>query len=203
MENIIPQGEKKTKIYEEIIKYGLVLGLVFFVFGIILLYLISGSESFMVSIIAYPIIFQLIIPIVAVIFLCISLRKQIGGYWTFRQALKSIFIMFIVGWLLSFGLNLGYTKLVDRNIITNMQSQIKNNSEVFMKKQGIGEEQLDAEMEKLDEQFAKQQELSASTLFKNITIAIPVIFVIALIFAAIFKRERPISLTNFEDQPQA
>lgn len=199
MDNITHKEENKPKVYEEIIKYGLVLGLVFFIFGIILLYLISGSESFMVSIIAYPIVFQLVIPLAAVIFLCISLRKQIGGFWTFRQALKSIFIMFLVAWILSFGLNLAYTKLVDKNIISNMQSRIKENSSVFMKKQGVGEEQLDSEMAKLDEQFEKQNEFSAKTFFRNITIAIPIIFVMALIFAAIFKKEKPLSFNNLPE----
>jgi len=200
MENQVLNQENKPKIYEEIIKYGLVLGLVFFVFGIILLYLISGSESFMVSIIAYPIIFQLVIPIIAVIFLCINLRKQIGGFWTFKQALKGIFLMFFVGWAFSFCLNLGYTKLIDRNITSNMQERIKESSAAFMKKQNIEAEKIDSEMEKMDEQFVKQNELSVKTVFRNITIAIPVIFVLAIIFAAIFKRDRPLSFNHFEEQ---
>ncbi|MBE5320366.1 DUF4199 domain-containing protein [Pedobacter sp. MR2016-19] len=200
MEQQTLQEEKKPKVYEEIFKYGLILGIVFFVFGLISLYLMQSSDSFLIMTIAYPVIFQLIIPLVFVIFLCISLRKQIGGYWTFKQALKSIFLVFFIGWLFSFGLNLAYTKLIDTSIMEKTQDHMKESFVAFMKKQSMEDEKIDKEVAKLDEQFAKQNEFSAKTAFRNITIAVSIIFVIALIFAAIFKRERPLRLEDFPTQ---
>lgn len=197
MEQQILQEEKKPKVYEEIFKYGLILGIAFFVLGLISLYMMQSADSFLVMTIAYPVIFQLVIPLVIVIFICINLRKQIGGYWTFKQALKSIFLVFFIGWLFSFSLNLAYTKLVDTSVMEKTQDHMKESFVTFMKKQNIDDEKIDSEVAKLDEQFAKQNEFSAATTFRNITIAVSIIFVIALIFAAIFKRTRPQRLDSF------
>ncbi|MCZ4244398.1 DUF4199 domain-containing protein [Pedobacter punctiformis] len=197
MEQQIIQEEKKPKIYEEIVKYGLILGVVFFVLGLVSLYLMQSADSFIVMTMVYPVIFQLLIPLIVVIFICKYLRKQIGGYWTFKQALKSIFLVFFIGWLFSYGLNLVYTKLIDNTITEKMQDHMKENFVTFMKKQNVDDEKIDKEVAKLDEQFAKQTQLSAPTVFKNVTIAISIIFVIALIFAAIFKRERPLTFDSF------
>lgn len=197
MEQQILQEEKKPKVYEEIFKHGLILGIAMFILGIALLFLIQGADSFMVMVIVYPLILLVIFPIIVSVFLCINLRKSIGGYWTFKQALKSIFIVFFVGWLVSFGLNLIYTKVIDTTSTERMQEHIKERTLVFMKNQNVDEDKLNEESAKMDEQFAKQNEFTAKSVFKNITIGISIIFVFALIFAAIFKRERPVRLESF------
>ncbi|QXU42676.1 DUF4199 domain-containing protein [Pedobacter sp. D749] len=200
MEQQLLQEEKTPKVYEEIIKHGLILGIAMFILGIALLFLIQGADSFMTMVIVYPLILLVVFPIVVSVFLCRNLRKSIGGYWTFKQALKSIFIVFFVGWLVSFGLNLVYTKVIDTTSTEKMQNHIKEKTLAFMKNQNVDDDKLNEESAKMDEQFAKQNEFTAKSVFKNITIGISIIFVFALIFAAIFKRERPIRLEDFPTQ---
>ena len=198
MEQQMSKIEAQPKVYEEIFKSGLILGVAMFILGIALLFLMQTANSFWTMVIIYPLLFLMVGPVILSVFICKSLRKNIGGYWTFKQALKSIFIVFFVGWLVSFGLNLLYTKVIDTTATEKMQEHIKESTMTFMKKQNIDQEQLDKESAKMDEQFAKQNELTPQSLFKNITIAISIIFVFALIFAAIFKKDRPI---RFEDFP--
>lgn len=197
MEQQIIKNESQPKIYEEIFKSGLILGVAMFVLGIALLFLMQSANSFWTMVIIFPLVFLVIGPIVLSVFICRSLRKNIGGYWTFKQALKSIFIVFFVGWLVSFGLNLLYTKVIDTTSTEKMQEHIKETTMTFMKNQNVDQEKLDEESAKMDEQFAKQNELTPKSVFKNITIGISIIFVFALIFAAIFKREKPIRLEDF------
>lgn len=191
------QNEAQPKVYEEIFKSGLILGLGMFVLGIALLFLMQGADSFWTMVIIFPLVFLIVGPILLSIFILKNLRKNIGGYWTFKQALKSIFIVFFVGWLVSFGLNLLYTKVIDTTSTERMQEHIKEKTIVFMKNQNVDQDKLDQESAKMDEQFAKQNELTPQSIFKNITIGISIIFVFALIFAAIFKKERPIKFDDF------
>lgn len=200
MEQQIHQEEKKPKVYEEIFKSGLILGVAMFVLGIALLFLMQGADSFWTMVIIFPLVFLVIGPIVLSVFICRNLRKNIGGYWTFKQALKSIFIVFFVGWLVSFGLNLLYTKVIDTTSTERMQEHIKEKTIAFMKNQNVDQDKLDEESAKMDDQFAKQNEFTAKSVFKNVTIGISIIFVFALIFAAIFKRERPVRLEDFPTQ---
>ena len=197
MEQQTVQTPAQPKVYEEIFKSGLIVGLGMFVLGLALLFLMQIAESFWTMVIIFPLIFLIIGPIVLSIFILKNLRKNIGGYWTFKQALKSIFIVFFVGWLVSFGLNLLYTKVIDTTSTERMQEHIKEKTILFMKNQNVDQDKLDQESAKMDEQFAKQNELTPQSVFKNITIGISIIFVFALIFAAIFKKERPIRLDNF------
>ena len=125
MEQQTVQTPAQPKVYEEIFKSGLILGLGMFVLGLALLFLMQIAESFWTMVIIFPLIFLIIGPIVLSIFILKNLRKNIGGYWTFKQALKSIFIVFFVGWLVSFGLNLLYTKVIDTTSTERMQEHIK------------------------------------------------------------------------------
>lgn len=200
MEQQIIQNQAQPKVYEEIFKSGLILGVAMFILGIALLFLMQSANSFWTMVIIYPLLFLVVGPIVLSVFICRSLRKNIGGYWTFKQALKSIFIVFLVGWLVSFGLNLLYTKVIDTTATEKMQEHIKETTLTFLKNQGSEQEKLDDEGKKMDEQFAKQNELTPQSVFRNITIAISIIFVFALIFAAIFKREKPLRFEDFSTE---
>ncbi|KQN35966.1 hypothetical protein ASE92_07440 [Pedobacter sp. Leaf41] len=200
MEKQIISNDAQPKVYEEIFKSGLILGLAMFVLGIALLFLMQTANSFWTMVIIYPLVFLVVGPIVLSVFVLKNLRKNIGGYWTFKQALKSIFIVFLVGWLASFSLNLLYTKVIDPSATEKMQEHIKDTTLIFMKNQGTEQEKLDEEGKKMDEQFAKQNELTPQSVFKNITIAISIIFVFALIFAAIFKREKPLRFEDFNSE---
>ena len=200
MEKQIISNDAQPKVYEEIFKSGLILGLAMFVLGIALLFLMQTANSFWTMVIIYPLVFLIVGPIVLSVFVLKNLRKNIGGYWTFKQALKSIFIVFLVGWLASFSLNLLYTKVIDPSATEKMQEHIKDTTLIFMKNQGTEQEKLDEEGKKMDEQFAKQNELTPQSVFKNITIAISIIFVFALIFAAIFKREKPLRFEDFNSE---
>ncbi|RZL37828.1 MAG: DUF4199 domain-containing protein [Pedobacter sp.] len=156
MEKQIISNDAQPKVYEEIFKSGLILGLAMFVLGIALLFLMQTANSFWTMVIIYPLVFLVVGPIVLSVFVLKNLRKNIGGYWTFKQALKSIFIVFLVGWLASFSLNLLYTKVIDPSATEKMQEHIKDTTLIFMKNQGTEQEKLDEEGKKMDEQFAKQ-----------------------------------------------
>src|SRR5437868_4607436 len=80
---------------------GLILGSVLTAIGIAYFYLTIGIPS-PVLIAVNLVLFPYILPIVAAAFLCFNLRRKIGGFWTLRQAVTGIFIMFAISYITEF-----------------------------------------------------------------------------------------------------
>jgi hypothetical protein len=73
---------------------GLMLGFTVLALSIFSFYFITALTKTMSFIVAGPYIFAVVLPITATALFCFSMRKKIGGYWTFRQAVTGIFLMF-------------------------------------------------------------------------------------------------------------
>src|SRR5690554_5672953 len=61
---------------------------------------------------AYGIV-SMVISLGLAIYFTLDLRKKVGGYWTFKEALSNIFILFFVQQLLYTALVLGFGKYVE------------------------------------------------------------------------------------------
>src|SRR3982751_2887303 len=83
------------------VKSGVILGVIVTAFSIASFYYITASPS-AAMFVAGPIIFAVFLPIFCVTFLCFKARKDVGGYWTFKQATTGIFTMFLVAFVMQF-----------------------------------------------------------------------------------------------------
>lgn len=177
-------------IRKKAIEKGLVLGVVLLVVGIFTFYFITGMTTNMWLIIFTPIVLSVLFPLVISIFFSISLRKEIGGFWTFKQAASGIFIMFFAAYVLSaIGNNLIFAKIVEPDMVGKMQTAITNSTTAMMEKSGADQETIDKKLEDIEKQFDSQKNPTIGKTIQGIAISIIFIFVLALIFGAIFKKE--------------
>lgn len=179
------QMQKKAAIY------GLAFGVVSLVIGIAALYLIADTKS-MVVVIGSPILLSFVLPIILAVYFCLNLRKQVGGYWTFREATSGIFVLFISAYLIYSLGNYVFAHAIDPNINKAVKENIVNVTERFASKQDIPTEQIDEKIEEMREQLAEEQTQTTGKIFQSVVYAIIIIFVGSLIFAAIFKKDPPV-----------
>lgn len=179
----------------EAAKNGIGLGLIALVLGVISAYLLVSTTS-MMGVFLIPIGIGVIIPIVVAVFFCIDLRKKIGGFWNLRQATSGIFIMFLVAYILSTVGNLAFTKLIEPDMSSRIQSTVIDATSSMMKKQGMEQEAIDKKIDEMNADFEKKTQGTVMQTIQGHVIGVIIVFVFALLFGAIFKKERPLSLTE-------
>jgi hypothetical protein len=126
------------------------------------------------------------------IFFCLDMRKQAGGYWTFKEALLNIFVMFLISMAISFAFTVFFGKYIDTTYPTRMKDMIMSKTESTYKSVGMEGDQLAEAMAKLNTQLDKQFSPSFYEMIVSFGIAAVMYFIGALIFAAIFKKPRPL-----------
>lgn len=170
--------------------YGVVLGLILLIFGLLLYYYKTKfTESFFMIAVGGDYIFWVLRLLLAA-FYCFTLRKNIGGYWTVRQATAGIFVMFIIAYVVQYvGRDLLFEKVLEKNAVVNTRSAFNSANQKAFKEDG--NLALFKEREKkIDERYpVKQQNTSASNIMVILLIDIILMFVVSLIFASLFKRE--------------
>jgi hypothetical protein len=167
---------------------GLILGVVLLVIDIITLYILANSQS--IAVIALSYLFgYLIIPLFAAVVLIKKLREKIGGYWSFRQATSGIFIMLLSAYILSASLSFAFIRHIEPTITLKAKDNFVNVFSNFMNKIDADTDKIDETVENIEKQFDSMTEISVSSVLSNLLSSIIVLFIAALIFAAIFKRE--------------
>ncbi|MEC3881714.1 DUF4199 domain-containing protein [Parapedobacter sp. 10938] len=126
------------------------------------------------------------------IYFTIDLRKKIGGYWSFRVALGNIFLMFFVQVVIFTVFTTAFGKWIEPSYTEWRLEEARNQAVVQA-------EQMTSDQDQVDEMIARSEKWSKMLIdpgFKEFTMILAVIaifyFIGALIFAAIFKRERPV-----------
>lgn len=191
-------NNKLSNMQTEAIKNGVGMGLISFILGVIASYVIVGADSLW-TISLVPILLGIIIPIVVAVFFCKDLRKKAGGYWNFRQAASGIFVMFLVSWLLATVLSFGFNKLIEKDMEKRINDKVVTLTSDFMKTQGMDDAQVELRTDEMNAAYEKKSSGTFMQQFQGYLIGIVIVFVLTLIFAAIFKKEPPIFLEEEED----
>ncbi|OAQ39761.1 hypothetical protein A5893_09270 [Pedobacter psychrophilus] len=132
-----------------------------------------------------------LIVLVVYILFTIDLRKKIGGFWSFKQALTGIFIMSLVANVVSSVFNFVFYKFVEPDAYEKVKGYVTDGLTATFEKMGMSGDAMDEAVEKATESLKSQYQPSPLDFLKNIAIAILIGFVLSLIFAAIFKRNPP------------
>src|ERR1700758_4703041 len=104
---------------------GLILGVVLLAVSILSFYILTSDTGNAWLIVFSPIIFSVFIPILIVLVFCFNLRKNIGGYWTFRQAVTGIFIMFAISYAIQvIGRDVVFARVVEPDMISKTQASM-------------------------------------------------------------------------------
>lgn len=121
-----------------------------------------------------------------------DIRAKIGGYWSFRTALKYIFLLFFVQMALTMVFSIVFGKWIEPSY-TEVRLEEARNQAVERA------EQMTSDQDKVDEMIAQSEKWSKMLIdpdLKSFTVLLAIsaifYFIGALIFAAIFKRNPPI-----------
>ena len=179
---------------------GVLLGLVVVVLSIFSFYFITSIATSFWLVSFGPLIFSVTLPIIVAVLFSIDLRKKIGGYWNFRQAVTGFFVMFLVCYAINYvGTNLLFAKVIEPQMVEKTQDAVIKASEEMMEKQGVDQAQIDDRLDSVKKKFEEQRENTPAKIASNFGISLIFIFVISMIFAAILKKEPPL-FTVAEDQ---
>ncbi len=174
---------------------GLVIGILSTVIGVVTYYVfpsLLGSMSFGIA--------TLIISLLIYIFFTLDLRKKIGGFWNFREALKGIFLMAFVAGLFYSIANFVFYKFVEPEAFDKIAGFMESGMSQTFENMGMEQEKIDEAVAKQIEGIKSQYDPTPAQFFKNLGIAVIIQFVMSLIFAAIFKKEAPLFASNNEDE---
>lgn len=176
---------------------GFLLGIIVLLAGILSIFLLANTSSFAI-VVATPVFITFILPVAATVILVLNLRKRGGGYWNLRQATTGIFIMFLVAYIISAAGNYAFSKVLGEDLKVKTKENLIRLSSGFLEKQGVDQDKIDREIKKINEGFAETPSISAAKIIQGFLQAIILLFVIALIFAAIFKKEPPVYVARGE-----
>ena len=175
------------------IKNGLILGAVLTTLEILSFYFITQGPISPVLFILVPMLFSIIIPIATVTLICFNVRKKIGGYWSLRQATTGIFIMFIIAYAIrTAGRDFIFAKIIEPNMVQKTEVSFLKANAYIKKQAGASVQQLLASEVEIKKEFEDQKNVPIGNTVQGIFISIILVFVLALIFGALFKREPPV-----------
>jgi hypothetical protein len=158
---------------------GLILGVVLLAVSILSFYMLTADTGSAWLIVFSPIIFSVFIPIVIVLLFCFNLRKNIGGYWTFRQAVTGIFIMFVLSYVIQvIGRDVVFARVIEPDMVSKTQTAMLKATTTMLKKGGADQATID-------------QNITVGSIIQGYIITVIFLFVFAVIFGAILKKNPP------------
>ncbi len=172
---------------------GIPLGIILVVLNIFSFYFVTAIANTFLMITLGPVIFSVIVPLVVGALYSGELRKKIGGFWKFRQAVSGIFVMLAVAYIITYiGANLIFGKLIEPHMVEKTQTAIQNATVKYMESKNVDQEQIDKSTDQMQKQFDLQKNLTPVKIATSFVVSLILIFVLALIYAAIYKRDPPL-----------
>jgi hypothetical protein len=132
------------------------------------------------------------------VFFILDMRKKAGGFWTFGEALWNIFVMFLLSMAIMYVFNFVFGKYIDPSYPQTMKELVLTKTESTFESLGMTEDQIAEAMSASQESLDKQFTPTFSQAVVGFGIASIFYFIGALIFAAIFKKNRPVFLGGEE-----
>ncbi len=182
-----------TAVRSAALKNGLIWGIISIVLFLVYYYI---APELLSSWIGSTITF--LVGIGLAVFFTLDLRKRAGGYWSFSQALLNIFIMFLVSTAVSYFFTIIFGKYLEPGYVGTMKEIIMAGTESTFKSIGMEASQLEKSMSNMSKELDKTLNPNFSQMVVGFGISATLYFIGALIFAAIFKKERPIFFTTEE-----
>jgi|GEM_PF-768649 len=173
---------------------GIILGVILLASSIFSYYLITSLTKTSWLIIAGPYFFSILIPIILIALFCVNMRKKQGGYWGFKASVTAIFIMFMVCYaILTIGRDLVFAKLIEPDMAQKTQAVMLNVKAEQLKIGGASQTEINSQITELKKEFAAASPGGLSIVQDYVTNII-FLFAIAVVFAAIFKKEPPYTI---------
>jgi len=175
MENV--QDEKKPTV---LLQYGLISGLTSLLVFVIMY--LMGTDAF-----AHPLaMLTYLIPIVFAVLAC-KKAKAATGYLAFREALKISFGILVITSLFSTVFSFFLFNYIDKAFAERLMQVAIERTQDWMQRFGSSQDQIDKAIQRM----MKENQFSAGNLFQSFMIGCILSFIIALIIAAVMKKNKP------------
>lgn len=169
--------------------YGIVLGVISFILGLIVLFVVKDLNSFWGVMSMSFVVNTGIFVIISALF-SFSLRKANGGYWSFSIALKSIFMMLAISTIISTIGTQVYVNFVNPTLQEQVVKHTINVTIEYMEKNNVPDEVIDSKIAELEKQVDAIGKITLGQIFKGLAITLLFQFVFALLLSALSKREK-------------
>ncbi|SEL03736.1 DUF4199 domain-containing protein [Parapedobacter koreensis] len=126
------------------------------------------------------------------VYFTLDLRKKVGGYWSFREALGNIFVMFFIQVVVYTLFTTAFAKWIEPDYANMMREASLNATTRVAEAFSSDQEVIDKMIADAEKNIEKQVNPSFVDLVQGLAIAAIIYFIGALIFAAIFKRNPPL-----------
>ncbi|WP_104382587.1 DUF4199 domain-containing protein [Sphingobacterium sp. HMA12] len=171
--------------------YGVVLGVISFILGLIVLFVVKDLNSFW-GVMSMSFIVNTGIFVVISALFSFSLRKANGGYWSFSIALKSIFMMLAISTIISTIGTQVYVNFVNPTLQEQVVTHTINVTIEYMEKNNVPDEVIDSKIAELEKQVDAIGKITLGQIFKGLAITLLFQFVFALLLSALSKKEKPV-----------
>lgn len=171
------------------IKYGVILGVISLVLGLIVLFLTKDIHQFIlltsVSFGVNTILYMLIS-----LFFSYRLRAANGGSWNFSVAVKSIFLMLLLSTVIATISTSVYVHQINPSLQEDVLRNTINVTIEYMESQGAPDDVIDARVATLEDQMNKIGNVQITDVLKGMMIAVLMQFIFSLILAALTRNEK-------------
>ncbi|SEM21317.1 Protein of unknown function [bacterium A37T11] len=180
-------------------KIAIVNGLILAAINIFIFLLVYYAAPNLMGNMAYSII-QLVVGIALAVYFTLNIRKKIGGYWSFKEALSAIFVLFIINVVVVYFVTLAFGKFIEPGYPEKMKEIVLNGTTDMMEKISQDQDAIDKTIEEVEKSLDSQFNPGIIDVLKSLCISVIMYFIGALVFAAIFKRDKPIFFTTDETE---
>ena len=183
-------GTIERNIRKNAIIKGLLLGIIVTALSIFSFYFITALTSNPLLIVIVMFLCSTLFPILISIFFCVDMRKKTGGYWGLRQSITGIFLMFLVSYaILTIGRDLIFAKLIEPNMANKVEAVMIEIKQSRLKAMGAPDATIKSEISELKKELAVPVKISVFDRLNDYIKTIILLFAIAIIFGAMFKKE--------------
>ncbi|MFI5158925.1 MAG: DUF4199 domain-containing protein [Sphingobacteriales bacterium] len=172
---------------------GLFLGLIVVAMHIASFYYMTGTvDAHPLLVLPGSFIFTIVIPLIFIVVFILNIRKSIGGYWSFRQAVTAIFIMLFTSYImLAIGRDILFVKLVEPNMAQKIGAVMMESRMRKDQLDGMPQAQIIRDLASEKKNFNLQTDNGQWAIVESIPENILITFVLAVMLSAVFKKERP------------
>lgn len=141
---------------------------------------------------------QLVIGVALIVYFSLDMRRKMGGYWSFKEAVTGIFIMLFFSAVLTFGYTLLFGNLIDPSYPIKLKEAAiaKANEVMSTMDPNIDQNKINQANADIDAQFDRRFDPTVTDIFQNVCVMAIMYFIVSLIFATILKKEKPIPMFN-------
>ena len=188
---VTPEDKEKQLRKTGLIK-GLLLGAIVLVIGIISYYLVITNFGPWWFPLVSSFFFGLVLPAIIAAIFTLNLRTSFGGFWSFKQAVTGIFIMFLAAYIVqAIGRDVIFAKIIEPDMVPKTEAAMIRSINTAAKQLSYTKAETDAKIADTKKEFAGTKSTTVTGIIQGVLISIIFMFVFAIIFAAIFKKEQP------------